>query len=175
MGYNPSHFKSPRKPVECVSWEDAVLFCKTVSALPSEKSKGRTYRLPSEAEWEYACRAGSSSIYCFGDDKSCLSDFAWFGDRFGQGPKYVGQKSPNAWGLYDMHGNVAEWCEDIYVGKSGSSSQGLIAKSEEQRVYRGGSWYTRAESCGSALRHGSSSGYKDNYIGFRLSMDLHDL
>jgi formylglycine-generating enzyme required for sulfatase activity len=172
IGHNPSQFRSPRKPVECVSWQDAVHFCEMLSALPSEKSKGLIYRLPTETEWEYACRAGSSTNYCFGDDGSCLCDFAWFGDRLGQGTKYVGQKLPNAWGLHDMHGNVSEWCEDVFVRQGKLTSHSRNAKEDEKRVYRGGSWYTRAKDCGSATRHGASKSYKDNYIGFRVAMDL---
>ena len=171
-GRNPSHFRSPRKPVEGVSWQDAILFCEMLSTLPSEKSNGRNYRLPSEAEWEYACRAGSSSNYCFGDDGSCLCDFAWFGDRLGKGTKYVGQKSPNAWGLYDMHGNVAEWCADVYIRQGKLTSQTLKTKEEDERVYRGGSWFNRAKDCRSAIRHGVAKSYRDSYIGFRVAMDL---
>lgn len=171
-GHNPSQFRSPRKPVECVSWLDAIIFCEMLSTQSSEKSNGRNYRLPSEAEWEYACRAGSSSNYCFGDDGSCLCDFAWFGDRLGQGTKYVGQKSPNAWGLYDMHGNVAEWCADVYLRQSKLTSHKLMSKEEDERVYRGGSWFNRAKDCRSAIRHGVSKSYKDSYIGFRVAMDL---
>ena len=172
IGHNPSHFRSPRKPVECVSWQDAVHFCDMLSTSRSERCQGRRYRLPSEAEWEYACRAGSSSNYCFGDDGLSLGDFAWFGDRFGQGTRHVGQKLPNAWGLFDMHGNVAEWCADEYLEQGDSTTQSLKAHDENQRVYRGGSWFNRAQDCRSSLRQGVSKSYKDSYIGFRVAMDL---
>jgi formylglycine-generating enzyme required for sulfatase activity len=172
IGHNPSHFRSPRKPVECVSWQDATHFCEVLSTLRSEKSKGRRYRLPSEAEWEYACRAGSLSNYCFGDDGLNLGDFAWFGDKFGQGTRYVGQKLPNAWGLFDMHGNVAEWCADVYIGQGNSTTHSLNAPDENQRVYRGGSWFNRAQDCRSSLRQGVSKSYRDSYIGFRVAMDF---
>ena len=118
MGTNPSRFKGPQNPVEQVSWNDAVEFCRKLSALPAEKSSGYEYRLPTEAEWEYACRAGTTTKYSFGDSESELGDYAWYGlverlmeiadERGNSGEKShpVGGKKPNAWGLFDMHGNV---------------------------------------------------------------------
>ena len=95
-------------PVEMVSWEDAVEFCRRLSELPGEKSAGRVYRLPTEAEWEYACRAGSSGRYGFGDQERGLGEHGWFSDNSHGKTHPVGQKKPNAWGLYDVHGNVWE-------------------------------------------------------------------
>ncbi len=104
MGKNPSYFKGDERPVEQVSWDDAVEFCQRLS-----KQTGTEYRLPSESEWEYACRAGTTTKYYFGDD--ITSDLANYGDNVGETTS-VGQYSPNAFGLYDMHGNVWEWCQD---------------------------------------------------------------
>ena len=116
MGVNPSHFKGANNPVETVSWEDAVEFCRRLSELPAEKAAGHVYRLPTEAEWEYACRAGTTTKYSFGDDESDLGDHAWFLENFlensGTNTHPVGRKGPNAWSLYGMHGNVLEWCQD---------------------------------------------------------------
>ena len=113
MGVNPSHFKGPQHPVETVSWDDAVKFCDKLSALPEEQAAGRTYRLPTEAEWEYACRAGSTTGIRTGTTPR-LGDHAWFTDNSSATTHPVGEKRPNAWGLYDMHGNVLEWCADWY-------------------------------------------------------------
>lgn len=106
IGANPSSpFKGNDKPVTDVSWLDAIAFCKKLS-----QKSGRQYSLPTEAQWEYACRAGSKGSWCFGDDESRLGEYAWF-DKNSEGePHPVRQKKPNAWGIYDMHGNVAEWC-----------------------------------------------------------------
>jgi len=109
MGSNPSYFKGENNPVEEVSWEEAVAFCKKLSS-----RENKTYRLPTEAEWEYACRAGSTTKYCFGDSESQLGDYAWNDKNSNFSTHPVGQKQQNNWGLYDMHGNVYEWCQDWY-------------------------------------------------------------
>ena len=109
MGNNPSFNKAANKPVEQVSWDDAVEFCRKLSV-----REGAEYRLPTEAEWEYACRAGTTTAYSFGDDASRLGDYAWYIENSGRTTQPVGEKLPNAWGLYDMHGNVREWCQDWY-------------------------------------------------------------
>ena len=121
MGTNPSQFKGPQNPVERVSWAEAVEFCGKLSAMPAEKTAGHVYRLPTEAEWEYACRSGTTTAYGFGDDASRLGDYGWFRSNSDSGTHPVGEKKPNAWGLYDMHGGVYEWCQDWY-------------RSEERRV-----------------------------------------
>ena len=150
MDRNPSRFKGPRNPVNQVNWHDAVEFCQKLSALSAEKSSGRHYRLPTEAEWEFACRAGSTTVYGFGDEASRLGDYAWFSGNSRDTVHPVGRKKPNAWGLYDMHGNVWEWCQD-WFGNYPASRLGRLSflipprridptgpKSGSYRVYRGG-------------------------------------
>jgi formylglycine-generating enzyme required for sulfatase activity len=172
MTMNPGCFKGPRHPVEMVSWNDAVTFCNQLSALAEEKAAGRMYRLPTDAEWEYACRAGTTTRYYFGDRAAKLGEYAWFGgsdqseiDWFGRRGENtqaidqtqpVGQKKPNAWGLYDMYGNVWEWCQDLYW-------EGSLC------ACRGGSWYSLASNCQTELRiyHRPDSRY--NFLGFRVA------
>ena len=112
MGNNPSYFKGPKKPVEQVSWDDCQQFLRKLNAI-SVAGEGR-FQLPTEAQWEYACRAGSTTRYCFGDEESRLGEFAWYNVNSGEQTHRVGEKKPNAWGLYDMHGNVWEWCADWF-------------------------------------------------------------
>jgi formylglycine-generating enzyme required for sulfatase activity len=109
MGSNPSHFKGKNLPVETVSWDDCQAFCAKMAELTGEQ-----IRLPSEAQWEYACRAGTRTRFSFGDDEEDLDDYAWHYGNSKSCAHPVGQKLPNPWGLYDMHGNVWEWCEDVY-------------------------------------------------------------
>jgi formylglycine-generating enzyme required for sulfatase activity/Tfp pilus assembly protein PilF len=154
MGANPSVFKGLRKnPVERVSWNDTVEFCRKLSELPSEKAAGYVYRLPTEAEWEYACRAGTQTAYSFGDSESELGDYAWYDPKAVGTTHPVGSKKPNAWGLYDMHGNVHECCQDwAKLASSGSVTDPTGAASGRHRVYRGGSWGSSALNCRSAYR-----------------------
>ena len=119
MGTNPSKLKGANNPVEMVSWTDAVAFCRTLSELPSEKFVGNVYRLPTEAEWEYACRVGTTSKYSFGDDDSELGDHAWFRKNFGGKSHPAGGKKTKACGLYEMNRSVWEWCQDWYGGCPG--------------------------------------------------------
>jgi len=176
MGSNPSFFRDAGKPVESVSWKDAVAFCQVLSNHPVEKSLGRSYRLPSEAEWEYACRAGSTTAYCFGDNQESLCHYGWFGDKLMKGTRRVGEKTPNAWGFYDMHGNVSEWCSDLIQNRSQDSKFGTgDLNYQEFRVLRGGSWFQQARDCQSSHRYAKNSAdYRDNYIGFRVALDLSD-
>ena len=113
MDGNPSKFKRSQNPVENVSWEDCQQFLGRLNK--RERNQSGKFRLPTEAEWEYACRAGSETKYCFGDSAKQLGEYAWYRDSSGgDKPHPVGQRKPNAWGLYDMHGNVWEWCQDWY-------------------------------------------------------------
>ena len=156
MGNNPSYFSVTGKgkdkvkgldtskfPVECVNWKDASKFCEKFSGLAKEKEAGRKYRLPTEAEWEYACRAGTRTRYHSGDDKEDLNNVGWYSANSGDRTHTVGKKKPNAWGLYDMHGNVYQWCsdwygKDYYDRSNKKDPQG--PKSGEVRIMRGGCW-----------------------------------
>ncbi|MDG2390934.1 MAG: formylglycine-generating enzyme family protein, partial [Planctomycetaceae bacterium] len=169
MGENPSRFKGAQNPVEKVSWDDAVEFCRKLSALPAETSPGYVYRLPTEAEWEYACRAGTTTVYSFGDSESDLGDYAWYNKNSGNTTHPVGGRKPNAWGLYDMHGNVWEWCQDRYGDlPSGSVTDPLGASSGSGRVYRGGSWSNFSGICRSAFRIRFTPVNRNLTSGFRV-------
>jgi formylglycine-generating enzyme required for sulfatase activity len=171
MGNNPSIFKGARNPVEMVSWEDAVSFCKKLSERPEEKAAGREYRLPTEAEWEYACRAASTTSYCFGDKPESLGEYAWTKQNAGDKTHPVGERMPNRWGLYDMHGNVFEWCQDWgadYLTGATTDPQGPNEGS--LRVYRGGSWHSDVEICRSAYRNRSVPSNRDDRYGFRVAL-----
>jgi formylglycine-generating enzyme required for sulfatase activity len=178
MGKNPSHFQgaivgneNADLPVEKVSWDDAVEFCKKLSDLPEEKKAGREYRLPTEAEWEYACRAGSKTVFSFDDEEGLLPEYGWFDRNSSNRTHTVGLLEPNAWGLYDMHGNVWEWCSDWY----GEYPKGAVAdptgpKMDSVRVIRGGSWNFAAAECRSASRDWSGPSDHGDDLGFRVAL-----
>ena len=173
MGRNPSLVKADgeNRPVDRVSWNDAVAFCERLSQLPEEKAAGRSYRLPSEAEWEYACRAGSPDEYAFGNDTRLLGEYAWYSGNSGIDSHPVGQKKPNAWGLYDMHGNAWEWCADWYERYSGRPAIDPTGPSDgTDRVYRGGSVGYSATYSRSANRTATSPSWK-GFVSFRVAMD----
>jgi formylglycine-generating enzyme required for sulfatase activity len=185
MGNNPSSFKGSHDlPVENLSWLDAVEFCNKLS----EREKrvpfyrvngtevtilsGNGYRLPTEAEWEYACRAQSAGLYPFGDDAGKLGEQAWYGGNAGGKTHPVGQKLPNAWGLFDMLGNVCEWCTDGYDRKYYASSPPVDpsgAANASLRVVRGGSWFSYPGYCRPAFRGWSTPEVRDSPLGFRVS------
>jgi formylglycine-generating enzyme required for sulfatase activity len=171
MGSVPSNWKDSDHPVEQVSWEDAVAFCTKLSAMPDERAVGREYRLPTEAEWEYACRAGSTTTYSFGDDESLLGDFAWFSSNSNAQTHPVGGKRPNAWGLHGMHGNVFEWCSD-WSGDypSGAATDPRGPSEGSIRVFRGGSWRHSAGGCRSADRFRGDPSGRSSLLGFRLAL-----
>jgi formylglycine-generating enzyme required for sulfatase activity len=168
MGNNPSQFKSCGQcPVEKVSWDDAQEFIKKLN---SEANDGSTYRLPTEAEWEYAARAGTTGDYA-GD----LDSMAWYMTNAGKKTNPVGQKTANGWGLYDMHGNVYEWVEDWYGDyPSGSVTDpgGAVPAPDSLRVLRGGSWIFTASDVRSANRYIGAPKMRGNYVGFRLVRTL---
>jgi formylglycine-generating enzyme required for sulfatase activity len=170
MGDNPSHFVNCGEdcPVEQVSWNDAQEFVKKLNELESTDK----YRLPSEAEWEYACRAGTTTEYSFGDDSSKLGDYAWYSDNSNGQPHPVRQKKPNAWGLYDMHGNILEWVEDDwhknYEGAPHDGRAWVDEPRGSHRVLRGGFWNGNQNSARAASRDNYIPYGPGNYVGFRL-------
>ena len=171
MGANPSSFKGAKNPVEMVSWDDAVSFCKKLSEMPEEKAAGRSYRLPTEAEWEYACRAGSTTSYSFGETAESLREYAWFVEGREGKTHPVGLEKPNRWGLYDMHGNVWEWCQDWYADyPPDASTDPLGPNAGSLRVYRGGGWINFAALCRSASRYAVAPSHRVNSLGFRLAL-----
>jgi len=163
---DPSHFKDPRHPLDQINWTDAALYCNERSLAEGlepcydeetwECNYDATgYRLPTEAEWEYACRAGTDTTYSFGRSASKLPAHAWFADNAAQTTRPVGQKKPNLWGLYDMHGNVSEWCNDRYAEDYYATSPARDPRGPAQgpeRVLRGGAWNSSAESCRCSYR-----------------------
>jgi formylglycine-generating enzyme required for sulfatase activity len=169
MGNNPSKFKGRTNPVEQVSWDETQEFIRLLHA----KEGHNRYRLPTEAEWEYAARAGTSSAYFFGNDKNALSDYAWYNNNSGGATHPVGQKQPNAWGLYDVHGNVWEWVADWYEEEydaNGPETDPKGPSSASARVDRGGGWGSGAGLCRSAARARGAPGLRLNNIGFRLAL-----
>jgi serine/threonine protein kinase/formylglycine-generating enzyme required for sulfatase activity len=163
MGKNTSHFTgadTARFPAEGMSREEARDFCRRLSALPKERSLRRVYRLPTEAEWEYACRAGTETAYSFGNGSDRLDEHAWYEKNSGNKPHPVGTRSPNAWGLYDMHGNVWEWCAEPEP------------TGEMQPVLRGGSWEDSGDKARSSCRKRSISRFGASAYGFRVVLEL---
>ena len=207
MGSNPSHFSAAgagkekvkeldagKLPVDSVSWEEAVEFCRKLSELPAEKEAGRVYRLPTEAQWEYACRAGTSTPFHYGEQLSSkMANFdgntpylkredvikgvdpATIAGPYLKRTVPVGSYEPNAWGLYDMHGNVWEWCSDwfspVYYRKSPEADPQGPEKGN-RKASRGGGWYYFAAGCRSASRYEREQGRKRNTEGFRVVCTL---
>lgn len=167
MGNNPSNFKGDDLPVEMVSWDDAVSFCKKLSG-----KEGKTYRLPTEAEWEYAARAGTTTRYHSGDTEEKLAAVAWYAGNSGNQTQKVGQKEPNAWGLYDMHGNVWEWCSDwqeIHTKAPATDPKGPLDGT--RHVLRSGSWRHPPHVSRAANQGQYPPNYRFNDFGFRVVLD----
>jgi formylglycine-generating enzyme required for sulfatase activity len=186
MGTNPSRFYGwPENPVEQVSWFDATAFCNELSKKEGLApyyvirnwnqvmvGRGEGYRLPTEAEWEYACRAGTETRYSFGDDAAMLGKYVWYHPDSRCQTSPVGQKRPNAWGLYDLHGNVWEWCWDGYDEDYYRNSPGidpLGAERAEYRTFRGGSWRDETRYLRSAYRDGHAPEFRYLSVGFRVA------
>lgn len=173
MGNNPSFFKECGDdcPVEQVSWDDATEFIKKLNVIESTDR----YRLPTEAEWEYACRAGMTTEFSFGDDETRLNEHAWYEGNSSEATHRGKTKKPNLWGLYDMHGHVWEWVEDDWhdwYDGSPAGSQAWVAKPRDsRRVIRGGSWESVEFDCRSAARFGEQPGNRSFSLGFRAAMD----
>ncbi|MFP6584130.1 MAG: formylglycine-generating enzyme family protein [Candidatus Hydrogenedentota bacterium] len=163
-GENPSYFVGKNNPVESISWDDIKRYLTKLNALGDGQ-----YRLPTEAEWEYACRAGSTKTYGFGSDASKLEDYAWTFWNSNETTHPVGSKKSNAWGLHDMHGNVREWCSDWYAPYSDDNVvDPLGSDSGHERVTRGGSFLSGNDDCRSAHRHLNPTNYWHNSLGFRV-------
>lgn len=182
LGSNPSRWKGGKNPVEQVRWSDAVRFCNRRSELegltPCYNLKtwkcdfqANGYRLPTEAEWEYACRAGAKTEYFFGNTPSKLGDYAWYEKNSGGRPHPVGRKEPNAWGLYDVCGNVWEWCNDFYqvdYYKSSPQENPRGPDSGQTKVLRGGAFRFSAENCRAGYRYNENPGYADVCFGYDI-------
>jgi formylglycine-generating enzyme required for sulfatase activity/uncharacterized GH25 family protein len=168
MGSNPSIFKGANNPVEKVSWNDAIEFCRKLST-----KTGRKITLPREAQWEYACRAGTDTRFSFGDDDMLLESYCWYKSNRIKRNRPVALKKPNAWGLYDMHGNVQEWCSDRFGYNYYSTSPIVDPKGPSNgqpvvRVYRGGCCVYVSDFCRSATRSGSLPDSRSGALGFRV-------
>jgi formylglycine-generating enzyme required for sulfatase activity len=185
MGTNPSQFKgSDDAPVEQVSWFDAVAFCNELSKREGKKpyyrilgtevtiAGGNGYRLPTEAEWEFSCRAGSAALFPFGDDPNMLGDYEWY-DKHSEEHNYpIGLKKPNVWGIHDMLGNVREWCADRYDKEYYAHSPAADPPGPSQpkeRVVRGGSQFSWWDQCRSADRYSLKPDVRRSSVGFRVA------
>lgn len=173
MGDNPAEFKGDSLPIESVSWNDCNAFFEKLNALPSVKTSGLSFRFPTDAEWEFACRAGSTGRFCKTDDGAeitdeTLPDVAWMKTGAEGKTHSVGEKKPNAFGLFDMIGNVDEWVADTY-GSVDSDAKGKDYADE--RVTRGGNYGDKASFCSSGVRGRNASGNKSKTIGLRLCAD----
>jgi formylglycine-generating enzyme required for sulfatase activity len=176
--------EGPNFPAVYMKWDEATEFCAKLTEREQKAGRLRhreAYVLPTEAQWEYACRAGTKTLFSFGDDVRQLGDYAWFGAYYrgnaAQEPwaHEVGQKKPNPWGLYDMHGNLHEWCSDYYEDKVAGGKDPNGPESGARRVFKGGSYYGEASACRSTMRGGwpplpdwETTAWHD--VGFRVAI-----
>jgi formylglycine-generating enzyme required for sulfatase activity len=174
-GADPRCFEgSDDLPVDQVSWEDAMAFCARLNELGRRQLGDAAYQLPTEAQWEYACRAGSQTRFSFGDDDRVLGYYGWFSRNSKGRTQPVGQKRANAWSLFDMHGNLWEWCWDAYDGSYYAKSpvddpRGPDPAGAADRVNRGGCWLNIPRNCRSANRGWNTPGSRYNNVGFRVA------
>jgi formylglycine-generating enzyme required for sulfatase activity len=168
MGFNYSKFAAPRNPVEMVSKTEAELFCQRLSEI-----EGKSYSLPTESQWEYACRSGNQLMYCFGNDVNQLAEYAWYALNSGNCTYPVGMKKPNAWGLYDMHGNVWEWCQNCCQtsGYAAEHSIDPVCRSEGFHVIRGGSYLNEPQALRCAKRFIGHNNQRFSSVGFRVVLE----
>ena len=191
IGKNPSRWKKAENPVEQIRWADAARYCNARSRSEGLepaydvktwrcKFDADGYRLPTEAEWEYAARAGTKTAYCFGNSKSKLKRFGWYAENSTRGPRPVGRKEPNPWGFCDMYGNVWEWCNDFYredYYRQSREKDPCGPETGKDRVVRGGCWNSRPNMCRSSYRNYEDPGYTDvcfgkdihGFVGFRCA------
>lgn len=171
MGVNPSNFKGPDNPVDSVTWTEAAEFCRRLSELPPEKRHGNVFRLPTEAEWEYACRAGTRTPFSWGDSEEQMTEFGWFNRNSDRTTHPVGQKKPNPWNLFDIHGNVCEWCSDYF----GDFTRDAVTdprgpESGNKRVLRGGNWFYPQMHSRSSHREAYAESVRYVGLGFRTAI-----
>lgn len=172
LGTDPSEFKGADLPVENVSWEEAVEFTKRLTAKVQDQLKGRKAALPTEAEWEYACRAGTTTPWSWGGDEKSADLYCWHDGNSGQKTNPVGKKKPNPWGLFDMHGNLWEWVADRHAEEypAGAATDPQGPDQGDNRVRRGGGWGQRPGVHQCTTREGNNPTYRCNYIGFRTAV-----
>ena len=171
MPKNPSFFKNPKHPVENITWSDAESFCKLLNRQKDSAllPKGMIFRLPSESEWEFAARADSSDLFFFGNHESNITTFAWIYLNSKNQTHPVASLQPNPYGLYDIYGNVREWCQDGYAVAKWNLTNPIIAPEKKEKVHRGGSWDSCEECCKSGTRSSALQNTKSKDLGFRVA------
>ncbi len=175
LNAEPSFFHGARLPVEQVSWDDCQAWLQQLNTVEADANRlplNFQYRLPTEAEWEFACRAGTSTRFHFGNADALLSDYAWYSANSRGQTHSVGEKKPNPWGFHDLHGNVWEWCQDRYGGPlpGGTVTDPTAPAAGLNRVFRGGAWGIAPSRCRPAYRVWNRPAYRDYTLGFRLAL-----